>query len=59
MSEGEAFSGPSAVYLSNVDTALDAYSPRADRDGHQIDDVQLRNELTIAVRNLRALGYLP
>ena len=58
MDSGETFDGPAADYLSNIDTAMDVFSPDEGRDGYQIDEAQLRTELTEAMRNLRRLGYL-
>jgi hypothetical protein len=58
MDEGETFDGPAGDYLSNIDTALDAFSPDADRDWTQIDEAQLRRELDEATANLKRIGYL-
>ena len=57
MNEGEAFDGPAGAALSNIDTALDSYSPERDRDSRQIDDQTLRRELEAAFDKLRDLGY--
>ena|SRR5438309_6646376 len=58
MDEGEVFEGPSGEYLSNIDTAMDSYSPHADRGSHQIDERRLKSELETAVRGLRDIGFL-
>jgi len=58
MNEGETFDGPPGEYLSNIDTAMDAFSPDADPDWHQIDEAQLRRELEAAIGNLKRIGYL-
>jgi hypothetical protein len=44
--------------LSNVDTALDVFSPERDRAPFQTGETQLRAELERAVSRLQALGYL-
>jgi len=58
MGKGEMFDGPAASTLSNIDTALDSFSPAPDRGDHQIDEAQLRKELGAAIEQLRKLGYL-
>lgn len=58
MDGGESFDGPAAPYLSNIDTAMDVFSPDEQRADFQIDEAQLRAELTEAVSSLRRLGYL-
>jgi len=58
MDMGETFGGPGAEFLSNVDTAMDSFSPDADRGPYQIDEAQLRLELDKAIGGLQALGYL-
>jgi hypothetical protein len=58
MDEGEMFDGPPSQYLSNIDTAMDAFSPDADRGSHQIAEAQLRAELEAAIGNLKRIGYL-
>jgi hypothetical protein len=58
MDQGEMFEGPPSAYLSNIDTAMDAFSPDADRDSFDIDGDQLRAELQTAIVELRTLGYL-
>ena len=57
MNEGEQFEGPVGSALSNIDTAMDAYSPDPDRGPDQIDDRRLRQELELAFEKLRGLGY--
>jgi hypothetical protein len=59
MDEGEAFDGPASEYLSNIDTAMDSFSPKADRGWHQIDEAQLRSELETALDGIRRSGLLP
>lgn len=54
---GEPFEGPAASVLSNIDTAMDVFRPDPDPGPHQIDEVQLREELTAAIAKLRVLGY--
>ena len=44
--------------MSNIDTALDVFNPDPDRDPDQIDETQLRVELTEAIAKLKALGFL-
>jgi hypothetical protein len=56
MEMGEAFDGPAATLLSQIDTAMDAYSPDPDPD--QIDEPRLRRELGHAIEALRRLGFL-
>jgi hypothetical protein len=58
MNEGEMFAGPPSEILSNIDTAMDSFSPEEDRGPHQIDEVQLRSELELALNRLRAGGYI-
>jgi hypothetical protein len=58
MDLGETFDGPPAEFLSNIDTAMDSYSPGPDRGSHQIDELQLRAEVAAAIDKLRQLGYL-
>jgi len=58
MDEGETFDGPPGKYLSNIDTAMDSFTPAADRDSHQIDEAQLRVELDAAIGALKKIGYL-
>ena len=58
MGKGEMFDGPAASTLSNIDTAMDSFSPAPDRGDHQIDEAQLRKELGAAIEQLRKLGYL-
>jgi hypothetical protein len=58
MDQGEMFEGPPSAYLSNIDTAMDAFSPGVDRDSVDIDEDQLRAELQAAIVELRTLGYL-
>jgi hypothetical protein len=55
---GEMFDGPPASALSNIDTAMDSFSPDPERGAHQIDEAQLRSELNQAIEQLRKLGYL-
>lgn len=58
MDGGEMFDGPAASFLSNIDTAMDSFSPDSDRDPHQIDEAQLRAEVEGALSSLRKLGYV-
>jgi hypothetical protein len=58
METGEMFDGPPANAISNIDTAMDSFSPDPERGGHQIDEAQLRKELAEAIGRLRELGYL-
>ena len=58
MDMGETFDGPPGTLLSNIDTAMDSFSPDADQGGHQIDEAQLRLELGEAVKGLLELRYL-
>jgi hypothetical protein len=58
MHSGEMFDGPVANTLSNIDTAMDSFSPDPDRGDHEIDEAQLRKELGEAIGRLRKLGYL-
>ena len=58
MGEGEAFDGPAGPILSNIDTAMDAFSPEPDRDPDQIDEAQLRSEVEAALARLKALGLV-
>lgn len=58
MELGETFDGPAGEFLSNIDTAMDSFSPDADRGSHQIDEAQLKAELEVAIQRLRSLGYL-
>jgi hypothetical protein len=59
MDQGEGFDGVGADILSSIDTAMDAFSPDADAIGpYDIDETQLRIELTEAVAKLRLLGLV-
>lgn len=58
MDEGEVFGGPAGPYLSNIDTAMDSFSPDPDRDPDQIDEGQLRSEVEAAIAHLRELGLV-
>lgn len=58
MSDGIDFDGELGEILSNIDTALDSYSPKPNRGPYQIDDAQLRRELQSAIGKLREHGYL-
>jgi hypothetical protein len=58
MDLGETFDGPPGSLLSNIDTAMDSFSPDAERGAHQIDEAQLRRELSDAIAGLKQLGYL-
>jgi hypothetical protein len=58
MDMGEMFDGPPAPLLSNIDTTMDSFSPDPGRGTHQIDEVQLRKELTAAIEGLRRLSFL-
>lgn len=59
MEEGELLGmGPEMRFLSNIDTAMDVFSPNDDRTDYQIDEAQLRREIAEAVAGLRGLGYL-
>ena len=58
MDEGEIFDGPPARFLSNIDTAMDAFSPDPDRSPDEIDARQLQSEVEIALAHLRDLGYV-
>lgn len=50
MNEGEIFDGPASSLLSNIDTAMDSFSPDSDRHDRQIDEAQLRAELQLPSR---------
>ena len=59
MDRGELMGyGPEMRFLSNLDTAMDVFSPDDDRDDLQIDEAQLRAEIADAVAGLRRLGFL-
>jgi hypothetical protein len=58
MDEGEVFDGPAGPILSNIDTAMDVFSPEPDRDPDQIDEAQPRSEVETALARLRALGLV-
>jgi hypothetical protein len=58
MDGGEVFDGPAWEHLSNIDTAMDAYSPDADRNSDQIDELQLRGEVEVAITALRRIGMI-
>jgi hypothetical protein len=57
MAGGEVFDGPPAQFLSNIDTAMDSFSPEPDRSHPDIDEAQLRAEIEVAIARLRDLGY--
>ena len=58
MEEGETFEGLGAELLSNIDTAMDSFSPDADRGRHEIDETQLRTELEAAINGLRNMKLI-
>ena len=58
MDAGEVFDAPAGTYLSNIDTAMDSFSPEPDRDPDQIDEAQLRFEVEVAIARLRELGLV-
>jgi hypothetical protein len=53
MSDGHQYSGKVAEFMSNIDTAVDSYSPSPDPNFSQIDEAQLRRELQAAIEGLR------
>ena len=57
MDGGEVFGGPGANWLSNIDVATDAFSPDPDRTWFEIDEAQLKRELSAAVQHLIAEGH--
>jgi hypothetical protein len=59
MDSGHSFEGIGAETVSNVDTAMDVFSPDDDRHSGQIDEGELRVELTQAINALREIGLLP
>lgn len=58
MEEGASLDGFGWELISNIDAAMDVFSPRPDRDPDEIDERQLRLELLAAVQGLRELGLL-
>lgn len=56
MDEGASFEGPGWTFLSDIDVAMDSFSPDDHRTPYQIDEDQLRSEVTTAIEGLRALG---
>ena len=54
--EGASFEGPGWKFLSDIDVAIDSFSPDDDRTPYQIDEAQLRSEVTAAIGGLQALG---
>jgi len=56
MDEGASFEGPGWNFLSDIDVAIDSYSPGDGRTPYQIDEAQLRREVTLAIEGLRSLG---
>jgi hypothetical protein len=55
---GEQFAGHGADLLSQIDTAMDSFSPDPDRGPDQIDEDQLRQEVGAAIGGLRKIGLL-
>lgn len=58
MDSGHSFEGLGADVVSNVDTAMDVFSPDPDRHGGQIDEDELRRELRQAIGRLQRMGLL-
>lgn len=58
MDGGELLDGSPAEFLSNIDTAMDSFSPDPDRNPDEIDETQLRSEVEAAIGRLRELGYV-
>jgi hypothetical protein len=58
MDGGEKFDGPGWELFSNIDTAMDAFSPDPIRPPFDIDEPQLRAELEVAISSLRGLGVI-
>jgi hypothetical protein len=59
MDAGHQYSGAVAEFMSNIDTAMDVFSPNPDPHYSQIDEKGLRQEVGAALDGLRKVGYLP
>ena len=58
LGSGDMGAGPGWELFSNIDTAMEAFSPDADRPPLDIDESQLRAELEAAISSLRSLGVI-
>ncbi|MGI8549823.1 MAG: hypothetical protein ACR2PL_03340 [Dehalococcoidia bacterium] len=56
MDAGELLAGDVGSVMSTIDTAVDSFSPEPDPHFHEIDEAELRCELTRALESLEALG---
>ena len=53
MEQGQMFDGERATFLSNMDTAMDSFSPDPTRHSYQINRSQLKAELEAAIKGLQ------
>lgn len=58
MDSGHQYEGEVAQFMSNIDTAMDVFSPHPDPHYYQIDEKGLRQEVGAALDGLRQIGYL-